>query len=311
MTTELDRSKLATVQFVPPTPFSEDGEQLRPEWLARLVERMMDAGARVFLPAAGTGEFHSLSAEEVIESVRIVREVAVRPDCTVVAPVGLSLRHAREIALAAAELGADALLVMPPIHPYVGDEGFRDYFRAIASTVPLPLLTYKRAAAPSDKILLQLAEEGLLAGVKYAVNDVDAVTRFVREAKGRIPVYCGTAERYAPFFMLAGAEGYTSGAGCVCPRLTLAMHSALTSQDYAAAMNLLAILRPIEDYRARRGDTLNITLIKEAVSLTGLPFGPPRPPQMQLEDGDRRTLKELLQPILEWEEREAATADVP
>jgi 4-hydroxy-tetrahydrodipicolinate synthase len=175
----------------------------------------------------------------------------------------------------------------------------------------LPLLTYKRAAAPSDKVLLQLAEEGLLAGVKYAVNDVDAVTRFVREAGGKIPVYCGTAERYAPFFMLAGAEGYTSGAGCVCPRLTLAMHAALANQDYATAMKLLEILRPIEDYRARQGDTLNITLIKEAVSLIGLPFGPPRPPQMRLSDGDRQALQQLLVPILQWEEQHAATTATP
>jgi 4-hydroxy-tetrahydrodipicolinate synthase len=96
MTSLLDRAKLATVQFVPPTPFTEDTEQMQLEWLARLVERMMGAGARVFLPAAGTGEFHSLSAEEVIESVRIVtRQVAARPDCTVVAPVGLSLASRR------------------------------------------------------------------------------------------------------------------------------------------------------------------------------------------------------------------------
>jgi 4-hydroxy-tetrahydrodipicolinate synthase len=298
------RGKLATVQFVPPTPFTSDTETLLPELLGQLLERMIVAGARVLLPAAGTGEFHSLSADEVIACVRVACEVA-GPDCTVIAPVGLSLRHAIEIGQASAELGAAALLVMPPIHPYVGDEGFGEYFRAIARAVPLPLLTYKRSTAPSDTILLQLAKEGLLAGVKYAVNDVDAVTRFVQAAQGRLPVYCGTAERYAPFFMLAGAEGYTSGAGCVCPRLTLALHAALARHDYPAAMKLLNVLRPMEDFRARDHDKLNITLIKYAVELTGLPFGPPRPPQPTLDAEDQETCRQLLAPILNWE-REAA-----
>jgi 4-hydroxy-tetrahydrodipicolinate synthase len=304
-----DRAKLATVQFVPPSPMSSDTERLLPELLEQLLRRMINAGARVLLPAAGTGEFHSLSAEEVIECVRVTCDVA-DSDCTVVAPVGLSLQHAIRIGQASAELGAAALLVMPPVHPYVGDEGFADYLRAIADATSLPLLTYKRSAAPSDGLLLKLAEEGYLAGVKYAVNDVDAVTRFVQATDGRLAVYCGTAERYAPFFMLAGAEGYTSGAGCVCPRLTLALHAALAGHDYLTAMDLLRVIRPIEDYRARQADALNITLVKFAVELTGLPFGPPRPPQARLSAEDQRAFQRLLEPILQWEAEAAAKAMV-
>jgi len=300
MPASFDRDRLATVQFVPPTPFSSDAETLLPGLLGQLLERMIAAGARVLLPAAGTGEFHSLTAEEVITCVQVACEVA-GPECTIIAPVGLSLRHAISIGQASAELGAAALLVMPPVHPYVGDEGFADYFRAIARAVPLPLLTYKRSTAPSDEVLRQLAEEGILAGVKYAVNDVDAVTRFVEASHGRLPVYCGTAERYAPFFMLAGAEGYTSGVGCVCPRLTLALHAALARQDYPAAMKLLSVLRPVEDFRARHQDKWNITSIKYAVELAGLPFGPPRPPQPTLGLEEQATFRQLLAPSLKWE----------
>lgn len=304
MPASFDRGRLATVQFVPPTPMTGDTERLRPELLEQLLGRMIGAGARVLLPAAGTGEFHSLSADEVLECVRVACQVA-DADCTVIAPVGLSLQHAIRIGRASAELGAAGLLVMPPVHPYVSDDGFAAYLRAIADAVPLPLLTYKRSAAPSDKLLLRLGEEGILAGVKYAVNDVDAVTRFVRATEGQLAVYCGTAERYAPFFMLAGAEGYTSGAGCVCPRLTLALHAALARHDYTTAMDLLHVLRPIEDFRARNADALNITLIKYAVELTGIPVGPPRPPQPSLSTQDQAAFEQLLEPILR---REAALA---
>ncbi len=93
------------------------------------------------------------------------------------------------------------------------------------------------------------AQPGVI-GVKYAVNDIDAFGRVVRDDEGRIDWFCGSAERYAPYFMLAGATGYTSGAGNICPHLTLAMFEACQGGDWAQALRLQQIIRPIEDYRA-------------------------------------------------------------
>src|SRR5262249_44912648 len=73
------------------------------------------------------------------------------------APAGFSVAHAVEIGRQAADAGADALLLMPPIHPYLSDAGFRDYFRAIAAAVSLPLLAYKKGPVPSDNLLVDLA----------------------------------------------------------------------------------------------------------------------------------------------------------
>ena len=196
----------------------------------------------------------------------------------VLAPVGLALGHAVEVGRQALEVGADALLLMPPVHPYLCDAGFRDYVQAITDAVPLPLLTYKRGPVPSDKLLLELAGEGRLVGVKYAVNELDGFARFAAAAGGRLGLYCGTAERYAPFFMLAGAAGYTSGSGCLAPRLTLALHAALAAGNTREAVRLLQIIRPLEDARGRDGDSYNISLVKFWLEECGHPFGPPRPP---------------------------------
>ena len=102
-----------------------------------------------------------------------------------VAPIGLGLPHALAIGRAAMEAGADAMLVMPPVHPYLCDAGLRDYFQALMKAIPLPFLAYKKGPFPSDELLGELAATGRLVGVKYAVNDVDAVARFVeRTAAG-------------------------------------------------------------------------------------------------------------------------------
>ncbi|MGL4552792.1 MAG: dihydrodipicolinate synthase family protein, partial [Gemmataceae bacterium] len=85
--------RLDTVQVVPPTPFSPDGQRVLAEPLAALVRDLYAAGVRAFLPAAGTGEFHSLSADEILACVRATR-AAAPADALVVAPVGFGLGHA-------------------------------------------------------------------------------------------------------------------------------------------------------------------------------------------------------------------------
>lgn len=292
-----DLDRLSNVQLVPPTPFSSDGRELRPGVLRSFVSEMRDAGIRVVLPGAGTGEFHSLSALEVVACVRASRE-GIGPDGVVIAPIGLGLSHAIEIGRGAIEAGADALLVMPPIHPYLSDPGIRDYFRILMEELPLPLLAYKKGPFPSDDLLGELAGTGRLVGVKYAVNDLDAFARFAAANAGKLGLYCGTAERFAPFFRLAGATGYTSGAGNLAPRLTLAMHRALSGGQFDEAMRLLSLIRPIEDYRARAADSYNITMLKAGLRLTGRDFGPPRPPQRPVSGPEEEEIRGLLRPIL-------------
>jgi 4-hydroxy-tetrahydrodipicolinate synthase len=301
---QFDLARLATVQLVPLTPFSPDGKRVLSEALDRQVREAFAAGIRVFIPAAGTGEFHSLTAAEVIECTRITRRAA-GGEATVVTPVGLSLEYALVVGRAAEKAGADALLVMPPVHPYLSDAGFGDYLRALASEVPLPLLAYKKGPVPSDQLLGEMGEEGVLVGVKYSVNDLDAFARFADRYGGKLGLYCGTAERFAPFFMLAGAKGYTTGAGNLCPRLTLAMFRALSSGDTAEAFRLLRLIRPIEDYRAHDGDSYNISMLKFGMTLLGRDVGPPRPPIRRLTSDEQNEIRKLLEPILKEEQERA------
>ncbi|MGE3820031.1 MAG: dihydrodipicolinate synthase family protein [Isosphaeraceae bacterium] len=296
----LDPRRLETVQLVPLSPFTPDGLLLLPEVLGEFCQASYEAGIRVFLPGAGTGEFHSLSAAEVVACVRTTR-AAVGDDAVVMAPIGMGLSHALEIGRGAVDAGADALLVMPPVHPYLCDAGVRDYLNVLMNEFSLPFLAYKKGPHPSDALLGELGQSGRLLGVKYAVNDLEAFSRFAAEHGDRLGLYCGTAERYAPFFHLAGAKGYTSGAGNVCPRLTLAMHRALAEGRYADALGHLRVLRPIEDYRARAGDSYNIGMLKTALRLTGRDFGPPRPPQRRITAAEEAEIRALLEPILRVE----------
>ena len=291
-----DKSKLRTVHLVPLTAFDAAG-RLALDVQARHTARMYAAGMRVFLPAAGTSEFHSLSADEIVELIKVTRESS-GPDAQIFAPVGLQVAHAIDSGLRSLNAGATGVMFMPFAHPYLCNSGARDYYRQVIDRLSCPVLIYKKSPIPSDQLLLELAGDRHVVGVKYAENNLHDFRKVVLEDRGRVEWLCGSAERFAPYYLLAGATGFTSGAGNICPHLVLAMHAAFAAGEFAEGMRWQKLILPIEDFRSREGDSYNISMLKYAVRRLGADFGAPRAPQRQLTAPERAAIDDLLAPIL-------------
>ena len=72
---------------------------------------------------------------------------------------------------------------------------------------------------------------------------------------------------------------------------------ALTNADYAEAMRLRSVLNPLEAFRARQADALNITTIKAGLALLGNSAGPVRPPNRPLTDAETVELRSVVELI--------------
>lgn len=295
----LDPRRLRSVHLVPLTAYGADGK-LNLDAQAKHIRRMYEAGIRVYMPAAGTSEFHNLSACEIVDIVRVTRE-ASGPDALIFAPVGFQIGHAIDIGVRSREVGATGVMFMPFAHPYLSQAGIRDYYLQVLDQVQQPALVYKKSPFPSDALLLELADHPWVVGVKYAENNMHDFRRTVLADRGRIEWLCGSAERFAPYYMLAGGTGFTTGAGNLCPRLTLAMHAAFAAGEFAQGMELQQLIIPIEDYRAKEGDSYNISMLKHALATLGHDFGPARAPQRQLTDGEKAEIDKLVATVMQAE----------
>jgi len=193
-------------------------------------------------------------------------------------------------------------MFMPFAHPYLSDDGAKRYYEEVIDRANCHTLIYKKAGVPSNELLLKLAKKNHVVGVKYAWNQMHEFRSTVMADSHDIEWLCGSAERFAPYYMLAGSHGYTTGLGNVCPKLTLAMHAAFAAGDYTEGMHLQQIIVPIEDYRARNGDSYNISMLKHAMKSVDLDFGPPRAPQRELTSDERNEIDDLLKPIMAAEE---------
>lgn len=282
------KAALADVVAIPVTPFAEDGSIDVPAHRV-LLRRLLDGGVRIVTPNGNTGEFYALTPDER----RTVTELTVEEAggrATVLVGVGHDVPTAVAAAEHARDTGAEMVMVHQPVHPYVSQDGWIDYHRAIAEAVPdLGVVPYIRNPLLAGEALAELADNcPNVIGVKYAVPDAARFGAFARDAGlERFVWVAGLAELYAPSYFATGATGFTSGLVNVAPGVSLGMLEALRAGDYTAAMKVWEQIRRFEELRADRQSANNVTVVKEALASLGLCRRDVRAPSRVLPEAQR------------------------
>jgi 4-hydroxy-tetrahydrodipicolinate synthase len=215
----------------------------------------------------------------------------------VLAGVGFDAQTATEMTYLAQVMGAQAVMVHQPVHPYRSDDGWIAYHKAIADSAPeMGMVPYVRDASISGATVKRLAELcPNFVGIKYAVANPPLFAKIVREVGSeRLAWICGIAESWAPFFWVGGAQGFTSGLVNLTSRLSLEMQAALEQGAYGRAMDIWAHVKPFEDLRARRDNANNVSAVKEAMAQLGLCGRTVRPPISELPEQEREEVSKIL-----------------
>ncbi|MFD2705731.1 dihydrodipicolinate synthase family protein [Salibacterium lacus] len=285
---------LKAISAINITPFRDD---LTIDWevLRRNVEFLLEKELDVIVPSGNTGEFYSLTVEEAKEENRKVTEWAGNR-AMIIAGIGYSVDTAVEMGLDAKQAGADAVLIHMPVHPYMNEEGTAAYFRRIMEEVDMPAVIYFKNPALRDDVLKKLTALPQLIGVKYAINDLPRFTKIVRDtpAEHGVTWICGTAEKWAPYFWAAGAEGFTSGLVNLYPEISFDLLEKLREGDWPGVWDLWEKMVPFEDLRARHHAGNNVVVIKEALEMLGFPAGPTREPVSALSPEENQEVMDLL-----------------
>jgi 4-hydroxy-tetrahydrodipicolinate synthase len=286
---------LETVVAIPVTPFDEAGG-LDEKAYATILDRLLDGGIDALTPNGNTGEFYSLTPDELQQLVVLTVE-RVGDRALVMPGVGHDVATAAAMAAAVAAIGAPAVMVHQPVHPYKSIDGWIAYHQAIAAAAPdLGLVAYVRDPNLTADALARLADSvPALIGVKYAVPDPFGLPAAIAAVgAGRLAWICGLAERWAPFTWIAGARGFTSGLANVAPELSMALLHALRDNRIGDAMALWQQMMPMEQLRARRQDANNVSALKEALAQLGLCGAGVRPPISELEADERAEVTDIL-----------------
>jgi len=274
------------------TPFHDDGS-VDYALLDAQTEFLINGGVKILVVCGNTGEFTSLGVEET-EKVIARTTAAVRGRATVIAGVGWSSPIAGEIAASAQAAGADAVMVHHPAHTFISRVALRKYYEQVMARISIDFIPYKRGPEVSDDLLRDLVSDKQVAAVKYGFNDVNAFARLVESSTSDVTWICGTAERWAAYFWLAGARGFTSGLAAFAPGKSLALFAALRRFDYSEAMHITAELAPFEELRQRHHSANNVPAVKEAMHQLGIGTATVRDPLQRLSEAEQQEVSQIL-----------------
>ncbi|MGA0588346.1 4-hydroxy-tetrahydrodipicolinate synthase [Dyella sp. KRB-257] len=266
------------------TPFGADGA-LDLDSFARLLDYQIGGGTQALVVAGSTGEAHMLEHDEFERLLAFaLRHVAGR--VPVIAGTG-EAGTAKTVALTrrAAELGADAALVVTPYYVRPTQEGLRRHFTDVADHGGLPLILYNVPGRTGCDMLPEtvaaLRDHPRILGIKEARGDADRI-RAMAELVRPDFVYLSGDDGTAREAMLAGAAGTISVVANLVPGVFRELCDAATAGQADAARRIDARLSPLVE--ALNGAP-NPIAVKAGLPMLGLGTAVPRLPLVELADG--------------------------
>ncbi len=299
------------------TPFGADGE-LDETAFRRLVARQLQSGIDGLVPCGTTGESPTLSTVErerlIATTVELVHGRSWRNRTAVVAGTGTNdtaatIRATRR----AAELGADAALVVTPYYNRPDQRMLEAHFRAVADAGDLPVVVYnvpsRTGANVEADTFLRLAEHPRIVAVKEASGNMEQIARICRERPAGVAVLAGD-DAWALPVMALGGDGVISVASNQIPAEMTSMCAAARDGDLRRARAIHDRWLPL--FLANFRGAPNPVPAKAALALMGvLEHDTVRGPLLPLDAAPRAALAMLLRTLGLGERREAPTVPVP
>jgi 4-hydroxy-2-oxoglutarate aldolase len=277
------------------TPFNVGGD-VDYGALSANIARYNDTGLKGYVPLGSNGEAIHLSAVErkqVIETVKLT----ATSDHTVVAGVNeLFTRSAIEAARAAADSGADAVLVITPYFykSSMTQERLVRHFIEVADNSPVPVLLYN--VPQNTGVVLESATIALLAahqnivGAKDSAGNMGAISETIRLAPEGFSVMVGNGGIVYPSVTM-GATGAILGVACAAPKACVELYEAAKSGDHGRARDLQNRIAPLSQIVTAG---LSVPGLKAAMDIIGFAGGIPRSPLTLVSNEEREKIREVI-----------------
>ena len=274
------------------TPFNKAGVDF--DELGKLIEFQIENGTSALVILGTTGEPATLSDEEKTEIIRYAID-KVKGRVKVLIGTGSNDTYkAVTASKRAQDFGADGVLCVTPYYNKCTQRGLVEYYKAICSSVTLPVIAYNvpsRTAVNIEPATVEkLAQIPNMAGIKEASGNIVQVAEVIHAVKGKCDVFSGEDAVNLPVLALGGA-GVISVVSNIAPSLVGKMCEYALANDIRAAAIIHEKLLPLT---AACFTEVNPIPVKAALNLMGFKVGAPRSPLTEAENPTKEILKKAM-----------------
>lgn len=278
-----------------PTPFDDQG-RFAPGALADNLAHWNQFDLRGYVVLGTNGEYVFLTEEEKVQVLKAAR-AAIPSDKLMIAGTGCEATGITiELTKRAADLGADAALVITPSY-YTGHmtpEVLIHHFHAVADASPIPILIYNMPACTgidlSAATVAAIAEHPNIIGIKESGGNVVKMGDIRRLAGPAFQVLAGSASFLLPGLSV-GAVGGILALANIAPAQCLAIRQHFLDGEWEQARELQVRMIPVNTAVTRGW---GVPALKAAMDMLGLYGGPVRSPLLPLSDDLKDRLRAIL-----------------
>ncbi|WP_138481304.1 dihydrodipicolinate synthase family protein [Dyadobacter bucti] len=280
------------------TPFKSD-DTIDFELFRNNLEAQIEAGVTGAIVAGSLGEASTLTRSEKVELVKFTKGFVPENFPVVLCIAEQSTNEAVSIAREAESIGADGLMVLPPMRYKADDRETVMYFKTIAENTALPLMIYNNPVDYKIEVTLDMFEELAavpnIHAIKESTRDVSNVTRIFNRFGDRFKVFCGVDTLIMEEVML-GADGVVGGLVDAFPKETVAIFNLVKAGFYKEALRIYRWYLPLLELDIHPKLVQNIKL---AAAKTGIGSEYVRAPRLLLEGAEREKVLTIIDQAIE------------
>ncbi len=275
------------------TPFKENGD-LDEEGLRENIRFQIENGIDGIVPVGTTGECATLSFNEHKKVIEISIDEADE-EVPVIAGTGSNNTvEALELTEYAAEVGADAALIVSPYYNKPTQRGLYEHYKTLAQEVDIPQIVYNVPSRTGKNVeaetTAKLSKLENIKAVKEASGEARQAMDIKKQAAEDFNLMSG-ADKLTLALLSAGGVGAISVASNIVPgKISKMIHSYLEG-DVQTAQDIH--YEHLDLFDALFLET-NPGPVKAAMNLLDRPAGEPRLPLVEAKEETKERLKEVL-----------------
>lgn len=228
------------------TPFS--GGRVAEDTFSALVEWQIAEGSSALVPCGTTGEVATLSHDEHREVIAHAVRVAAGRVPVIAGCGSYSTSAALDMIRAAADVGAEAALVVVPYYNKPSQAGLAAHFETLAEHSPVPIVVYnvpsRTVADISVETLERIAKHPRIVGIKDATGNLARVSAQRLQCGDDFCQLSGNDDM-ALGFNAMGGFGCISVTANVAPKLCSEFQKATRDGRWDEALKLQDRLYPL------------------------------------------------------------------
>ncbi|MFZ5918693.1 MAG: dihydrodipicolinate synthase family protein [Chloroflexota bacterium] len=278
------------------TSFDEDGSVAHDKMAANL-EKWNQTGLSGYIVLGSNGEWVYLDEQERTEVLLTARQAIAKDKLMIAGTAHESTRHTIILTEKAAEIGADAAIIVNP-HYYKSQmttPALLSYYRAVADASPIPVIIYNLPPATgmdlSAELLAELSQHANIVGVKDTGGNIAKMGETIRQSRPSFGVLAGSANFFYPSLTMGVSGGILALANCA-PNESVAMYELFNRGEIEQGRQLFLRMLPVNLAVTSR---FGVSGLKAALDMVGYYGGPPRPPLLPLAQDKRLELQGILE----------------